>query len=391
MASKKSRRTRPSSSNKRRGRPGGAGRGFEDMARAELLRLPVDEDQRTRVGRLEAVLEHEGPRGLALTYSFDAPASGGRFDLAVRFVGLRKGIADAPVAGDSFDRTEQLTGLLADGRRVAVTTRVTSVNSGDWRVLAQPSGGPGRPRLPRRILEANTRFAPLAHGPGVHVLGWPALVGLGAALALVVQAALAPRAGINPLGILAVSVVACVVGFIGGRLWYLAHNRKPLTSFLDSGAGIQGFLLVSLAVLSVGSLLLGVPVGSALDVTTPGIFLGIAVGRPGCFLTGCCFGRPTSSRWGLVSSDRRLRVARVPVQLFEAAAGLAIGLATLALVLLVEPAVPGAVFVAGIAAYTLVRQLLFPLRVESHTPWGRRLAIVASGALLAAAVYAVLG
>jgi hypothetical protein len=152
---------------------------------------------------------------------------------------------------------------------------------------------------------------------------------------------------------------------------------------LDAGACIQGFLLVALAVIAGGSVLLGLPVGAVLDLTTPGIFFGVAIGRPGCFFTGCCAGRPTRHSWGLVSSDRRLTARRFPVQLYEATAGLVLGLVSLSLLSLSTPAVEGVVFIVSVAAYTLVRQFLFPLRTDPHTRAGRLLTITASSLVVA--------
>ena len=121
-------------------------------------------------------------------------------------------------------------------------------------------------------------------------------------------------------------------------------------------------------------------------MTTPGVFLGMAIGRPGCFLTGCCAGRPTASQWGLVSSDRRVVVRRFPVQLVEAATALVIGVVTLVFVLSAQPSIPGMVFAAALAAYTFARQLLFPLRTESRTSRGRILTMVVCGVVLVAVV-----
>jgi len=63
------------------------------------------------------------------------------------------------------------------------------------------------------------------------------------------------------------------------------------------------------------------------------VFVGMAIGRPGCFFAGCCSGRPTVSRWGLWSSDRRIGIRRIPIQLIEAAAALLIGVTALSLTL----------------------------------------------------------
>ena len=356
--------------------------------RATFFALPVDERQPMSRGCAPAVLEDLGMDGVAPTYSFEAPDTGGVYDLAVHFVGLRQDVAGEPGPRDRFERVERVEGLPANGEPAALTTRVQHVNGGDWRVVAEPLDQTAAgTRLPRRVIEIRSQFAQLAQGPRVRPWSWPALVGLGAVVALTVQAWLASRIGIGVVSILALSLTGCLLGFVGGKLWYLGLHRKPLSQFLNAGACIQGFLLVSLAVLAGGSAILGLGVRDVLDVTAPSIFLGVAVGRPGCFLTGCCAGRPTGSAWGLISSDRRVAVRRIPVQLLEALSGLVIGAAGLGMVLLLGPRpVPGALFVASLAAYTLVRQLLFPLRVESRTSKGRMWTMGISGIVLVAAL-----
>lgn len=354
-----------------------------------FFQIPVDERQPAEQGWRPAVLEDAEPQAVAATYTFPAP-EGGPCSTAIRFTGVRQGIDGDPGPRDQFQRVERLDNL-PGGSPVSVTTRVQNVSKGEWRVLAQfvehPASGP---RFPDRMIETSTQFGQLAQGPGVRLWAWPLLVGLGAVLAVVLQAVLAADAGLDVAQVLGLSVVGCLLGFGGGKMWYLALHRKPLREFLSSGACIQGFLVGALGVLGLGSAVLGMPVLTVLDVTTPGIFLGVALGRPGCLLTGCCVGRPTSSRWGLVSSDRRLVIRRVPVQLYEALAGLVIGTLSLVAVLRGVP-VPGAVFVAAIAAYTLVRQLLFPLRVQTRTPAGRLVTIAVSSSFLlgAAATFLV--
>jgi phosphatidylglycerol---prolipoprotein diacylglyceryl transferase len=75
-------------------------------------------------------------------------------------------------------------------------------------------------------------------------------------------------------------------------------------------------------------------------------------------------GRPTASRWGVWASDGRVGVRRIPTQLLESLASLALGAATLLLFLVHQPALPGALFVGAVAGYTLCRQLLLPFRAE---------------------------
>lgn len=376
--------------------PKGRGAGRAAPAGLDPARLEVDEQQYRPRGCASGALGELPPQGLAVTYTFDAPAGEAPYPVAIRFTGVRldPGDGTGSDARGRFERVERVDRLPAGAGRVAVTARVQPLAAGEWRVAAAPVDALGTPaavlRLPRRVIATRTWTARLAFGPGVRLVAWPVLVGLGAVVALVAQAWLVARAGVDVAVVLALSLAGCGLGFVGGKVWYLVLHRKHPRTFLASGACIQGFLLVALGVVSLGAVLLALPVGVILDASVPGVLLGMAVGRPGCFLTGCCTGRPTGSRWGLWSSDRRLAVRRFPVQLVEAAAALLLGTAALLLVLAVPPPVPGGWFAAGLAAYTLCRQLLFPLRVESRTSTGRAVTILACGLLLVLVVAAVL-
>ncbi len=112
-------------------------------------------------------------------------------------------------------------------------------------------------------------------------------------------------------------------------------------------------------------------------MTAPGLMFGMAVGRYGCFFGGCCAGRPTASRWGLWSSDRRVGVRRIPTQLLESTLALLVGIAALLAHTFAEPRPAGVVFVGSMAAYTLGRQLLFPLRDRPPRPAWCRILVLA--------------
>ncbi|MEJ7773087.1 MAG: prolipoprotein diacylglyceryl transferase family protein [Geodermatophilaceae bacterium] len=332
------------------------------------------------------ILADADPQGLAASYTFDTSGWAAPGPVAIAFAGTRLDGTGQPA--DRFERVERIPDLGPRSGRVTITARIQRLEPGRWRVIAGPvQTDPERP-LPRKAIVASTQLALLAQGPGVRLLAWPALVGLGAVVAVLLQALLVQRAGLPAPTVVGLSVLGGVLGYPGGKLWYLAANRRPPSEFLAAGACIQGFLLVALLVVSLGSFLLDLSVGVILDATAPGIFFGMAIGRPGCFLTGCCAGRPTMSRWGLWSSDRRLGIRRVPVQLVEAAVALLIGLVSLLLVLAVDAPFAGAIFVGAIAAYTFCRQILFRLRSQSHTRVGRLVTQVLCASILAALVVA---
>jgi len=349
----------------------------------------------------DALADNE-PQALGLTYWFETDPVRDPYRVRVRFSGRRVGVKGKPGRRDSFEIIETVEGVVPGSGPVALTVRAQNVAPGQWNVMANAttesgSDVPGqlaKKRASRRLSNASssgaTAFAPLVRilAPGARLGAWPALVGVGVGVALVVQQVLLRRAELPATSVLVVSLIASVLGAAGAKVYYLVEHRDRRPPLLTAGMCIQGFVLVAIAALVAGTLLLGVPIGRVLDATTPGLLFGMTVGRFGCFFGGCCVGRPSGSRWALWSSDRRLGVRRVPTQLFESAIALTVGVVALWAVWS-GVSLGGTVFAASIAAYIFGRQLLFPLRdLPRHTAYGRRLTMVLAASVVAAAVAA---
>lgn len=345
------------------------------------------------------------PQALGLTCFFDAVADGEPYSVTIAFSGRRLGVRGKPRPKDVFEVSETVERVVPGSGRLAITTRVADVAPGEWQVTATPvsdrragarSSRPAptrRPRLPVGSASGATGYAPViqACAPGAHLGAWPALVGLGVAVGLVLQALLATHAQLPVTGVLGVSLAASLVGLLGAKAYYLAGHylmRRFLPAHRDderpavwtAGMCIQGFVAGALGTLIAGALVTGLPVGALLDVTAPGLFVGMTIGRFGCFFGGCCAGRPTASRFGLWSSDRRLGVRRIPTQLLESTLALCIAGPAFLAMWVTAPHPGGVVFVGGIAAYTLGRQALFPLRDNPRkTAHGRSLTMSLTG------------
>jgi phosphatidylglycerol:prolipoprotein diacylglycerol transferase len=104
-----------------------------------------------------------------------------------------------------------------------------------------------------------------------------------------------------------------------------ALGAAALYRALDGGSGFasMGGVGAGLAVIVVAGRASGVGATALLDALAPGALVGFGIGRVGCFLGGCCFGRPTTLPWGVVLPELG-PPARHPVQLYEAAAVLAL-------------------------------------------------------------------
>lgn len=346
-------------------------------------------------------LEGMEPHALGATYWFEAAPDGEPYSVSVRFTGRRIGVRGKPGRRDSFSVVETIDQVVPGTGRIAFTARIPNVAPGEWHVTAAPvkdprplgvdrrTGSVRRGSLPSGSSSGPTGWAPVirVQAPGARLGAWPALVSVGVVVALVFQRLLAARADLPTGRVLLVSLLASLVGLVSAKLYYLVEHRGRPQSLVAAGLCIQGFVLGAIGTLVVGALVAGVPAGRLLDVTVPGLLFAMTIGRFGCFFGGCCAGRPTSSRWGLWSSDRHVGVRRIPTQLLESLLALGVGLAALLAVWDGSPDPAGVVFVGSLAAYTLGRQLLFPLRdLPRHTSHGRQLTAVVAGAVLAAAV-----
>lgn len=318
--------------------------------------------------------------GIAATFAFDSrdpdPPS------SVRFTARQLDSAGSPLPG-AVEKIVAVPLLPRGAGPVTVTARLHPVAEGTWWVEATPQGQRRPARQPVTLGDVRARLHPLVHGPGVLPLAWPVLVLTGVTLALLMQRWLLERHGPDLTGrALGVSAAATLVGYLSAKAWYMRLHHVRLAGFVSAGTCIQGFLLGAAATITALALLLDLPLGQLADTTAPGVLLAMTLGRVGCWSGGCCAGRVTASRWGLVSSDRCIRTRRVPVQLLEGLAAGVIGAALLIAQLTADLSPPGAAALAAFAGYTAVRQLMFPLRAEARrTSWGRR-AVLAGSVLI---------
>ena len=350
---------------------------------------------------------------LHVTYWLDpgeAGEDGERLTATVRFTGQRTDVTGKPGPGDTFTQEETYQGIVPGSGPVAVTAEVRGVNPGTWSVTARPvsraivgqsrpaavpePAAPGRVPWPRRVTvqagpNSTVRTASTLRSkvPGVIRYAYACLVVLGVLTGLAIEGVLLGTGHYPVLRPELLSVAAVAAGVIGGKAWYAAVSGGKWDGWCIQGF-VGGAAVVVAAVAVIGP---GVPKGAFLAAATPALLIGMGIGRHACFWAGCCTGRPTASRWGIWSSDRRLGCRRMPVQLYEAWTALVVGAASLGVVLALGLSRSGAVGVIALAGYTLVRQGILGLRDEPrHWRYGRTLtASLAAAALIAGVVVLV--
>lgn len=118
-------------------------------------------------------------------------------------------------------------------------------------------------------------------------------------------------------------------GLVGGRLLFVAINWKfyalhPLSVFnlSEGGMAFQGALFVSVAF---GELVCAgkkISFWKVVDILAPYLALAHSIGRIGCFLNGCCYGKAACCFPGVIFPGDD--VYRIPTQIYSSAGLLAI-------------------------------------------------------------------
>src|SRR3954468_13248566 len=169
---------------------------------------------------------------------------------------------------------------------------------------------------------------------------WP-VYSYGVLLALAYLAGLqlavvrARRAGLDGAKVMDLGIYLIIAALIGAKLMliavdfnYFRNQPRELLSLVRAGGVFYGGLL---AAFGVGLWLIRrykLPVWTTGDLIAPGIALGHIVGRFGCLMAGCCYGRPTSVPWGITFTDpvaaanvgTPLSIPLHPTQLYDAGA-----------------------------------------------------------------------
>jgi phosphatidylglycerol:prolipoprotein diacylglycerol transferase len=138
------------------------------------------------------------------------------------------------------------------------------------------------------------------------------LVAFGVLVGLTIAARYSQQEGLDPekvwnLGVLA--ILSAIVGakvllFVTDWSWYRQHPREIFSlATLRAGGVFYGGLIAAVAASIWYIRRNRLPVLRTCDAFAPGIALGHAIGRIGCFAAGCCYGKPTTLPWGVTFTN----------------------------------------------------------------------------------------
>ncbi len=167
------------------------------------------------------------------------------------------------------------------------------------------------------------------------------LVALGVLIGLWISVRNAAKEGIDPDTAWNFGILVVLAGIVGAKILYIVndwsrYSAHPADIFsfdtLQAGGVFSGGLIGAFAAAAWYIRKHGLPALGICDAFAPGLAMGHAIGRVGCFAAGCCWGKPTNHWWGVTFTNplaaslvgTPLNQALQPTQLFESAVELAL-------------------------------------------------------------------
>ncbi|MGH9838212.1 MAG: prolipoprotein diacylglyceryl transferase [Blastocatellia bacterium] len=134
-------------------------------------------------------------------------------------------------------------------------------------------------------------------------------------------ARMAERDGLDRRRVYDLGLWIMVAALIGAKLLLIVNewdgfSRNPRQFFtfalLRSGGVFYGGFIGAVIVTVIVARRHKLSLWRTADAIAPGIAIGHAIGRLGCFFAGCCWGKPVTVAWGVHFSERGHEITGVP-------------------------------------------------------------------------------
>jgi phosphatidylglycerol:prolipoprotein diacylglycerol transferase len=151
-------------------------------------------------------------------------------------------------------------------------------------------------------LIAATETSPAMRMVGLPIRGYGVFLMLGVVCAVSLVAVRSKQIGVTVDQVLALAIWSVIGGMVGARLFYVIQKWGEIDGnsfseklveafkFTEGGLVVYGGLFGGLAVSMIWCLMKKVPMLAIADLATPAFLIGLAFGRVGCLMNGCCYG-----------------------------------------------------------------------------------------------------
>lgn len=143
----------------------------------------------------------------------------------------------------------------------------------------------------------------------LRIFGYGLMLVFGFLSAIYLAQRAARRAGESPHNVAHCGLIALVFGVLGARIAYIIENWSEFTgpgagpgkmlNITSGGLIYYGGVVLAMAAVLAFLRARRLPIRRYLDIVAPALMLGLAFGRAGCTLNGCCYGQQCSEDWPL--------------------------------------------------------------------------------------------
>ena len=137
------------------------------------------------------------------------------------------------------------------------------------------------------------------------VHGYGLMIGLGFLCAVYAGSFLAQKRGLSEPDFVNMAIYVLVIGFLGGKLLHIivefkAFLEDPLSVMGSEGFVVYGGILTGIATIYTYCRIKKLVFLDYIDLFATVVPVNQALGRIGCLLAGCCYGRQTDSHFSLI-------------------------------------------------------------------------------------------
>ena len=128
----------------------------------------------------------------------------------------------------------------------------------------------------------------------------------------------ARKYGYKDEAVLDIAIFGILSGFVGAKLLYVlvefdSFLKNPMDVLGSEGFVVYGGIIVGALVGILYCRIKKLPCWEYFDLLAPSIAVAQGFGRIGCFLAGCCYGRPTDTFWSVTFPEGSFAPAGVPL------------------------------------------------------------------------------
>ena len=137
------------------------------------------------------------------------------------------------------------------------------------------------------------------------VHGYGLMIGLGFLAAVLTGSYLAKRRNLSDGDFVNIAIYVLIIGFLGGKLLHIIVEFKtllvdPMAVLGSEGFVVYGGIITGIATIYVYCRIKKLDFLEYIDLLATVVPVNQALGRIGCLLAGCCYGRETQSHFSLI-------------------------------------------------------------------------------------------